>query len=351
MPEATNNPRARHERHVIHMPVLFRTLTPDGQPVPPQHAIAVDFSYSGLRLATDHALSKGTEVGIRLVCQGNAQGEIRAVTRWSHQLEGGGYHQGMQFAEEGAILPFLGLDQEAYRSKLETTVKGPGIIQARGTTRINRIDRLNCKIQGDLEVDHGLNQANLIVEGQLKVSGSGIVGGQTRVSMQIDLAKAGDSDNTPTHLELAFLADDIADVRRRAQQHLDSDLADIEACQAQVARFNGEGGGGTHEDREKLTALMFEIQSKEATINELKEKIDLLDGLIERKTCGRLSVHEVIHPGVRVSKHGTAVAFESIQPLPGPVYIHADKDGQLHIKDAEGQEAPLESCPAFRQCA
>lgn len=354
MPRQDPKTGARHTRHLIHQPAFLRVTGSAGDEQDVQAVTVVDFSFSGVRLATQVSIPDQTEVGLRLVCHGEAQSEVLLHTKWSRLLEGGGYHHGMQFAEEGALLPFLGLNQEVFAASLETGPEyqnRPGVLQVHETTRVGRIERLHCRVQGDLEIDLGLSHTDLIVEGQLNVSGGGVIGGQTTSSMRMDLSEVGDSNKTPTRLCLAFLSEEIADVQKRALLHLARNEAHVADCNVRIESFNGEDGVPSHDDREEVMALMFEMQAKEASVEQLKEKIALLSGLIARKTCGELSVRDMIHPGVRIGLHGKPECYESTQPVQGPVFIHADEHGVLLYATEDGQDRPLDQCASFSRCA
>lgn len=351
MPKQDKNAGQRHTRYSVYQTAQFRLISAGDDYPDLEDAIVLDFSFSGLRIACRESLDPGAEIGIRLICQGDPQDEIRAITRWSRPLNDGGYHHGMQFLEPGAILPFLGLDKDEYAAKVEAGPESPGVLQVVNTAKLVRIDRLRCVIEGDLEVECGASHAYLMVEGRLSIPSGEVVGGETGASMQMDLNTAGDSAHTPTLLHLAYLPGDFADVRTRARLQLSRDQAELADCKQRVESFSGADGAASHEDREQVMALMFEMQGKEAVVEQLREKIGLLDGLIERKTCAELTIRERVYPGVRIGVHGCPGGYEVSQEVAGPLTIRGDSAGHLFFVTGDGESSPLDLNPSFRRCA
>ena len=222
--EETAAPQTRHFRQEIDQAAVL--IQRDGSTSDPASAKAmvIDISFSGIRVECERDFPQHSQVGIRLVTTGGQQEEVMLVTRWCRAQDEGGFQLGMQFVEEGALLPLLGFDV-ATMEKLHDNGQAAApaahycdsrlVIQQ--STRIAQIKQIYCTTQGDLEIEHGIEDSHLEVEGALTVYEGGVVGGETRVAMRTEINHAGDAQaGTPTSISLGFHPSDIADVYRRA---------------------------------------------------------------------------------------------------------------------------------------
>lgn len=357
MANRSDQPGARHARHAVHLPASIRIPDASGGAGDPVPATVIDLSFSGIRLACDLELAVGAEVELSLLSQDEPASGVTVVARRSQKLDAGGYHHGMQFKQAGALLPLLGLENDGLDTQWEQRPPAPlpgqagmGTLLIGESSRLVRLDHLHCKAQGDLVVEQGLGDALLEVGGALTVRG-GVVGGEARCAMKMQLDQVGCAQRTPTTLTLAYLPDEIARVHQRAKAMLERDAAHVETCRQKISDFGGEDGNPSHENREEVMALMFEMQAKEAGIEELTQKIGLLDGLIDRKTLGELRIEGELHPGVRIGVFGDDDRFEAREVIPGPVLIRLDDQRRLVTVSLDDQATPLEASDAFKRCA
>ena len=355
-PGPPRNPR--HARHEVHQTAELRVaLEPGGEPQWVEGTV-LDISFTGVRLACPHAATPGEEVALRLLCNKVAQQQVPLVVRWSRELDAGGYHLGMQFVTEGELLPMLGLDSGDLASDMDPGGQpvGPsapyaGRLEFTQAAKVGKIERLHCSASDDLSVEQGLCESYLQVHGALTIQEGGLVGGETRVSKRITAGQVGSASETPTKIVLGYLPDDIANVYTRALRKLEQNTAKIAEAQAKIDSFSGKDGDGTHEQREAMTAMMFEMQMQESGADELREKIELLDGLISRKTQPELSVAEALHPGVTVGLHFGGQSYETTQHLPGPVLIRCNEQRELVLVAEDGSETALDACEPFKRSA
>ncbi len=120
--------------------------------------------------------------------------------------------------------------------------------------------------------------------------------------------------------------------------HLDARAAKAEAALAQLKSVSGKLAP---KQAESLTDLDFELQHARAKRLPVLQALDTLKTTLRQRTLARLTVHNTIHPGVRIEIGSRA--FEITSAVPGPVAIEASADGEVIARDAQRRALELHS--------
>jgi len=185
-------------------------------------------------------------------------------------------------------------------------------------------------------IDKEIVSTDLSIAGTLAAPSGAIIGGETTVGGAVELAELGSAGGSETLITLGAMRD---------FDELKGKLGTLAAAASEMHRKAKEQFDMLTANAAKLTASqaeqMTELQFSLATLDALRDKMSRADekiaAVVAAHTDAELTVHRVIHAGVRLRLGEYEARFKD--PIKGPVRITLGASGRPLLTDLVSESA------------
>jgi hypothetical protein len=198
------------------------------------------------------------------------------------------------------------------------------------------IDSAAVVVGRHASVEKEIVNADLSIGGALSAPSGAIIGGETTVGGAIELAEIGSSAGSSTLVTLGAMRDfdelkgklgslaTLADeMHRKAKEQYDMLTANASKLTASQA--------------EQMTELQFSLATLDAIRGKMSQADEKIATVVAKHTDIELTVHRLIHAGVRVRIGGFEAKFKD--PIKGPVRITLGASGRPVLTDLVTESA------------
>jgi len=186
-----------------------------------------------------------------------------------------------------------------------------GRVRVGGTLTSRYLDGVSGRIDGACSVAREINACALVLGSTLSCRDGAVMGGELRVSGEVDVGRLGGQGGVETHLWLGW------------HEELEEAIASLNTA---VDERVPKGPKRRKSDRATVVALQSAGRRIEAGLSKL--------------TSSTLKVVRAVYPGVRLVGRGWEAEFGS--PVEGPLVIEPDDQGEPTLRGlARGERIPL----------
>ena len=224
-----------------------------------------------------------------------------------------------------------------------------GSIRTGGDLTARYLDGARIEVGGVLRVEREIINCTVIAHDRIDSPTGSILGGQTRCTGQLRVGTLGSASGALTEI-VVFTVPRLESRRAALHQALD-DLAEAQhALERKMAQLSGVGGRLTADQKERQTALAFELLQHSERVAKCQASLDRVEERIRRFRMVDVRADRFIYAGVRIVMGDRTHIIT--QDLKGPVMIVRGRDGELILREGElGPSTPLASFARVRVAA
>ncbi|MEM6333449.1 MAG: FapA family protein [Planctomycetota bacterium] len=217
----------------------------------------------------------------------------------------------------------------------------------RGSARVGRVleakylDNVEGDIGGGLEFEREIINCDLVVHGSIRSNNGAIVGGRIVVTGACRVAQVGSSGGAKTVLAIGCVPrfDPLARKLRPIVENLLAERRHLNDEKEQIDELI-TAARATPTDRERLTALSFEMSSLDRLIQRAQPSLEGLEKTIAECRVVDLMIERRLH-GDAVIMFGDE-QYRVLDAFKGPIRIALNDEGQLTLEDAIGPRGTFE---------
>lgn len=211
--------------------------------------------------------------------------------------------------------------------------------RTRGTARVGGnliaryLDNVQGEIKGDLIVDREVINCDLVVHGSVRSPQGLIIGGRILVVGRCEVAVLGSPACVTTDLILGAVPDLEAAIAK-LEGILDQARQRLNTLEEERKRLGSDRRLRSAADKERLTELMFTIQSLEAKVRQAEGTLEAMRQWLQTRRTVDLMIHKTLHLGVRLII-GDQI-FQIVTDVRGPLRIFRDEHNEYVYRPANG---------------
>ncbi|MCP3981431.1 MAG: DUF342 domain-containing protein [bacterium] len=212
--------------------------------------------------------------------------------------------------------------------------KDRGVITVGTNAELGFLNNVQGKVCGDLIVLREILNCDVSVGGTLVCPRGALIGGRVEVGKSVSVGTLGSPAGVPTTLVVGI-------GESRDISSVDDLLATLAEGIAAIKREYDarKRSARSHEEREQLMELGFEIHERDERLEELQAKRDDAARLIKDNTTVDVTIARRVCLGVSLLAGDTTVTFD--RDLEGPVVLSWDEDRRLVFRQAGSASRPL----------